>query len=356
MADGQADNSAPESLDDLAAFLVDNPMETGDRPPRKQGTDQGTAKPASKPTVQPQGDDKGADDAHHAPEPDDAEESPPEDDADEPSPEDEEEDDAEGDAKDRTSDGKKLYSVTVKGENGEDEQRKMTLDDLKKGVMLQHDYSRKRAADEQQKGEFAQRGIAALEGQRQRHIQQLNTNLRALQQIAGIRNSEEMLQLSQSDPNLYAQEQARQQVIYNFFGQTQQLIDAEIAESKRQQASLYQQEMAHAWGVLGNQGIDKPKLRKMFDDAKANYGFADEQFENVTDPRLVLMMRDANAYRDLKAKTAKVTKQAKDAPPLPKQRQATPRNERLVKAVDGRFKGGKATMNDLAAYIHLHKL
>lgn len=356
MADGQAANPAPESLDDLAAFLVDNPMETGDRPPRKQGPDQGTAKPASKPTVQPQGDDKGADDAHHAPEPDDAEEPPPEDDADEPPPEDEEEDDAEGDAKDRTSDGKKLYSVTVKGENGEDEQRKMTLDDLKKGVMLQHDYSRKRSADEQQKGDFAQRGIAALEGQRQRHIQQLNTNLRALQQLAGIRTPEEMQYLANTDPTVYAQEDARQRVIYGFMQQTQQVIDAEKAESDRQHKSLVEQQKAHCWGVLGNNGIDKPKLRKVFDDAKTNYGFSEEQFENVTDPRLVLMMRDANAYREIKAKTKAVTTKAQNAPPLPKQRQATPRNERLVKAVDSRFKGGKATMNDLAAYIHLHKL
>ena len=91
-------------------------------------------------------------------------------------------------------------------------------------------------------------------------------------------------------------------------------------------------------------------------ETTADQLFSEEQFEYVTDPRLVLMMRDAVAYRDIKAKTKAVTTKAQNAPPLPKQRQATPRNERLVKAVDSRFKGGKATMNDLAAYIHLHKL
>jgi hypothetical protein len=350
MSDGQADNTAPETMDDLAAFLVDNPLE-GDRPPREGRTDEGTeTKPASKTTPDDTGDTE--DDAHTAPDEDDEEPEPkkakPDEDEDD---EDEDEDDDK-----RTSDEKKLYPVTVKNDSGEDEKREVTLDELTKGYMRQADYSRKTAAGESSRQEFAQRGIAALENQRQRHAEALSANLRAMQKIAGLRTAEEMQYLANTDPSVYAQEQARQQVIHGFFQQTQQMIEGERAESQRQLKALQDQEMAHAWGVLGNQDIDKPKLRKIFDEGIKNYGFKPEHLAEVTNPQIVLMMRDANAYRELKAKTKAVTTKAQAAPPLPKPRQAAPRNERLAKQIDARFKGGNAKLSDLAAYIDVHKL
>jgi len=46
----------------------------------------------------------------------------------------------------------------------------------------------------------------------------------------------------------------------------------------------------------------------------------------------------------------------KDAPRLPAARQPVPRNEKLAKQIDARFKGGKAKLDDLAAYIAINKL
>jgi len=357
MPDGQADNSAPETLDDLAAFLVDNPIEGEGEPSRKQrdaATDKGTAKPASKTTASD--DDTAEDDAQSAPGANDTE-----DDTDEAEPEkkpkqaepEDDDDDAEDDDENRTSE--KTYRVTVKGEDGQDEQHTVTLDELTKGYMRQADYSRKTAAGETSRQDFAQRGIAALETQRQRHAEALQVNIRAIQQIAGLRTAEEMQYLANTDPALYTQEAARQHVILGVLNQTHQQISAERAESQRQLKALADQEMAHAWGVLGQKGIDKPKLRAIFDATAKNYGFTEDDFAGVTNPKLVLLMQDAKAYRDLKVKTASVTKQAQAAPPLPKQRQAAPKNERLSKQLDARFNGGRAKMDDLAAYLSLHK-
>jgi hypothetical protein len=48
----------------------------------------------------------------------------------------------------------------------------------------------------------------------------------------------------------------------------------------------------------------------------------------VTDPALVLLMRDAVAYQGLKDKKAEVTAKAKQAPKLP-QRQSVPKSEKV---------------------------
>jgi hypothetical protein len=70
----------------------------------------------------------------------------------------------------------------------------------------------------------------------------------------------------------------------------------------------------------------------------------------VTDPALVLLMRDAVAYQGLKDKKAEVTAKAKDAPKLP-QRQSVPKNEQVNQKLERRFSSGKAKLNDLAAFI-----
>jgi hypothetical protein len=65
---------------------------------------------------------------------------------------------------------------------------------------------------------------------------------------------------------------------------------------------------------------------------------------------MVQVMRDAVAYRALKAQKADVTKKVQAAPRLPT-RQAQPANERRDRELDAKFKSGKAKLNDLAAYL-----
>jgi hypothetical protein len=337
--DGQAESSAPETLDDLAAFLVDNPLDE-DQPPEKAPA----KKPASTDTRTRKDADTPDDDAAPAP---DTEEEP------EPDPDEEEDEDADKDAE-PTSERK--HKVTIKGEDGADEVVEVTDSELIKGYMRQADYSRKRNADEAQKTEMAQRTLGALETQRTRHVEQLQAYARSIQQLAGLRSPQEMAQLAQTDPAAWVAEQQRERLINNELQRVGESIQAEKAEAERIAEVTQQAAFQKAWGVLGQQGIDKPKLRKIYDDTKTHYGFTEEQLARVSDPALVLMMKDATAYRALKAKTAEVTQKAKDAPRLPPPRQPVPRNEQLAKRIDARFKGGKARLDDLAAYIAINKL
>jgi hypothetical protein len=341
MADGQA-ATAPETLDDLAAFFVDNPTDQPRPTPRDENT---TKPPEKKPSADtPEPGDTPEEDDKLAPEESEDEDAKADEDDD---------DESEEDAEKRTSE---KFKVTIKGEDGADVEEEVTLDELTKGYMRQADYTRKRQADEQVKGEFAQRGVAALETQRQRHIEQSQKQLALLRQASGVRSREEMAVLAQNDPALWAQEMERATWVNGIASQIEQTIQAEQAESQRQREALMTQQLAHAWGVLGQKGIDKPTLRKIYDGAAKHFGFSDEEFANVSDPRVVLMMRAANAYMEVKAKTKDVTQKAREAPRLPPQRQTVPRNEKLAKAIDARFKGGKAGVDDLAAYFAVHKL
>ena len=81
------------------------------------------------------------------------------------------------------------------------------------------------------------------------------------------------------------------------------------------------------------------------------YGFSVDDMKTITDHRLVKMMRDATAYRELKARAPEVTRKAQDAPRMPSSRQATPAQERHQAALSKPFVGGRAKLNDLAAYL-----
>ena len=337
--DGQAEPSAPESLDDLAAFLVDNPLDE-DQPPR----DAPAKKTVSTDTRAPKGEDTPATDTAPAPDTEEEPELPPD------------EDDDKDEDKDAEPTSERKHKVTIKGDDGADETVEVTDSELIKGYMRQADYSRKQAAAGQRETEVAQRTLGALETQRSRHVDTLQAYARSIQQLAGLKTPQQMAQLAQTDPAAWVAEQQREQLINNELARVGTDIQAEKAEAARIAEVTQQAQFQKAWGVLGQQGIDKPKLRKIYDEAKTNYGFTDDQLARVSDPALVLMMKDATAYRALKAKTAEVTQKAKDAPRLPPPRQPVPRNEQLAKRIDARFKGGKAKLDDLAAYFAINKL
>jgi len=107
--------------------------------------------------------------------------------------------------------------------------------------------------------------------------------------------------------------------------------------------------------VLGQQGIDKPKLQHIFETVAKDYGIGQERFATLNDPAVVMVMRDAVAYRELQRKTAEVKKKASTAPRLPQQ-QSVPRNETREKRVTERLRTGRGSRDDLAAFIAQNNL
>ena len=72
-----------------------------------------------------------------------------------------------------------------------------------------------------------------------------------------------------------------------------------------------------------------------------------EKFEQINDPRLVRIMRDAMAYQDLKKTTVPAKKPASKLPAARQNVQESPSAKRL----ESRFKSGRAKVNDLASFI-----
>lgn len=323
--DGQAE-LAPISTDELAQFLIDNP--------ESDGADE--TEDTNKPT-----------DA--APSNEDTEAPGTEDD----SPDDKSEEDSDEDKPDPTS-GRK-FKVTVKGEDGADIEQEVDEKELVAGYQRQADYSRK-TAELARREEQATEIVRAKVSEAQTHfVQRAQMAQAVVARLAGLRTPEEMLELSRVDPAGYVAEQARQQQVHSVIAGLENQWQQEQFRLQQEQQQALQQSFARCWGVLGQKGIDKPKLQHIFETVSKDYGISQDRFAMLNDPAVVMVMRDAVAYRELQKKTTEVKMKADTAPRLP-QKQSVPRNEPTEKRRVERLRSGRGSRDDLAAFIAQHNL
>lgn len=308
----------PLGLDDLAGFLADTP----ETDPIED--DDTTAEPAPDTDTADEADDQ---------------------------PGDPDEDD-EAEKTDPPTDRK--IKVQIKGDDGSDSEIEVSEAELASSYLRQSDYTRKTTA-------LAQRETQAVEFLREKHeevkadyLEKAEFTRAAVIQMAGLKNESEMAQLAQNDPAGWVTEQQRQLSIRNFLGQLDGQMRNERAQSQQQAQQQREQDLnqqfANTWGELAKEKIDRPALAKIYGDVNKTYGFSSEELGNVYDHRLVRMMRDATAYQALKSKAPEVTRKAQAAPPMPS-RTTTPAAERKTQAIENRFKGGRAKLSDLAAYL-----
>ena len=307
---GQGDN-APESMDDLADFLVDNPEADESEEVEEAATD--------------------------APD-EDADDSPAEDD------EESSEDEAEQPS------GRK-FKVTVKGEDGADQTLEVDDKELIAGYQRHADYTRKTQELGNKEREITQVLAKKHEEVQSYYVQQAQMARAAIQQLAGLRTPDEMAVLAQTDPAAWVQEQQRERAVHGVLAKIEQGLQQEKAQAEQRNEQNRQAALNTAWTVLKAEGIDPPKLQALYTKAADAYKFAPEELASLMDPKAVLVLRDAMAYRELKAKKAEVTKQAAKAPPLPAQRQTVPKQEQRMKSLNTRFASGKAKLTDLAAFL-----
>jgi hypothetical protein len=315
LQDGQADNG-PGDFDDLAQFLVDNPeADTEDE---------------SQPSEES---------------PEDNSEEQTED-----APADEEAEDAESEKPKEQTSGLK-FKVPVKGEDGSDTTIEVDEKELIAGYQRHADYTRKTQDLANREREVTQQVAAKLEEGRDHYLQQAQLARAAVLQLAGLKSPQEMAQLAQTDPAAWVAESQRANAIQSVLSQLEQGMthEQQLAQAKQQEEA--QREISRAWGVLGQQGIDKPKLVEIYDKVSTKYGIPKGMLEGLTNPQAVLIMRDALAYQGLKDKKAQVTAKVKEAPKLPPQRQSVPKNEQRNQQLNKRFATGKAKLGDLAAFI-----
>lgn len=321
--DGQAD-TAPVTTDDVAAFLLDNP----------DGIDE-------QEELEPNAD---------APEGEEPEENA-DAETDDENP-DEDGDDAE-DKPDPTSSRK--FKVTIKGDDGADLEQEVDEKELIAGYTRHSDYTRKTQQLAQREEQAVEVVRAKVTEAQSHYIQQAQMAQALVAQLAGMKSPEEMQHLAVNDPAAYVAEQARAQQIQHVIGGLQNRWQQEQFQRQQQHQEELQKSFSRCWGVLGQKGIDKPKLQHIFETVSKDYGIGTERFATLNDPAVVMVMRDAVAYRELQKKTADVKKKAATAPRLPQQ-QSVPRNETREKRVTERLRTGRGSRDDLAAFIAQNNL
>lgn len=244
-------------------------------------------------------------------------------------------------------------AVTIKGDDGE-ETIEVSEEELVKGYHRQASYTKSMQALAERENQAVQFLKGKHEEVRQHYLSQAELARQAVLSMAGLKTESEMAQLANSDPAAWVAENQRQNSVNNYLKQLDQQISGERekatkeAEAEREQvkAVMFQK----AWKELEKEKIDKPALMKIYEGASKSYGFSSEELGNVYDHRIVKMMRDAQAFRELKAKAPEVTRKVQAAPKLPS-KQASSAQDRRDKELDARFKGGRGKLKDLAQYL-----
>lgn len=303
---------APETMDDLADFLVDNPE--ADAFEEEEGAEPDASE-------------------------EDADESPAEDD----------EESSEEDAEQPSS---RKVKVTVKGEDGADQTLEVDEKELIAGYQRHADYTRKTQELSNREREITQVLAKKHEEVQSHYVQQAQMARAAIAQLAGLKSPDEMALLAQTDPAAWVQEQQRERAVQGVLSQIEQGLQREQAQREQMQEQNRRAALEHEWQELAGHGITKPVLQDLVTKASTHYGAPMEQIASRVEHALeALILKDAIAYRELKAKKAEVTKQAAKAPPLPTPRQSVPRNEQRMKTLNNRFASGKAKLGDLAAFL-----
>lgn len=220
------------------------------------------------------------------------------------------------------------------------------------GKQLQGDYTRKTqelASREKQAAEIVQNEL----NQGRQHINQALQQAQAvIQAVGGFMDPAQLAQLAETDPAAWIQANARQQQLSAYLGQVQQQAQALEQQAKQAEAQRMEAAKQEAWQRLNAEGIDRKGLEKLWADARQTYDLTDERLSAAVDADSWLVLRDAIAYRQLKAQTPAVTKKVAEAPQLPKAKQPMPQEVR--QKLDARkavTRKGGASMRDLAAFI-----
>lgn len=272
------------------------------------------------------------------------------DEADEVSDESTAEDDEES-SEDAEQQATRKHKVTVKGDDGADQEIEVEEKELIAGYQRHADYTRKTQELGNREREVTQALAQKHQEVQSHYLQQAQMARAAIFQFAGLKSSQEMAALAQTDPAAWVQEQQRAQAVQGVLSQIEQGIQQEKAKQDEQQQQAVAEAHQKAWTVLKAEGFDTPKLKSLYDKAAKAYNLTEADLATVMDPKAVLVLRDAVAYQELKAKKAEVKKQADKAPPLPAQRQSVPKSEQRLKTLNKRFASGRAKLSDLASYI-----
>lgn len=221
------------------------------------------------------------------------------------------------------------------------------------GRNLQGDYTRKTqelVSREKEAAAFFQRELDAGRQHVQQAIQQAHALIQA---TGGFMDPSQLAALAETDPQAWIQANARQQQLQTYLGQLQQRQQALEQQAQQAEAQRIEAAKREAWQRLDAEGVTREGLAKLWNDAKTAFPFLDDQkLSAVLDAESWLVLRDAVAFRQLKAQKPQVAKKAAEAPKVPETKRPMSKDDRARldarKAVQRR---GGANLRALAAFI-----
>jgi hypothetical protein len=327
--DGQG-GDAPTTYDDLADFIVDNP--------KADAIDEGL-----------QSSDDPDEDSDKSEETESSEED--EDQSDDDKSEEEESEDAK-----KQATGLK-FKVPVKGEDGADTTIEVDEKELIAGYQRHSVFTQKTQALAAKEREAVQLVSTKLEEGRTHFMQEAQKVHATIRQLAALRSPEEMAVLAHTDRDAWIAERQRAEMVQSTLGQLEQQMQTHQQQAAQMSMQQLQEQRRLASEELARvDNLDDDAVIKIFQAVQKAYGFPAERFQQVREAGLVRMMRDAAAYKDLLTKRDAVKKKVADAPRLPTQRQAPPKQVQANKSLDQRFRTGKANVKDLGAWMAANKL
>lgn len=323
--DGQA--QAPESLSDLASFIGDTPETESPEVDEAETSDELTEEFDTS--------DEESDGQEESDDGSDEEMSDEEEADDTPAPE-------------------RKVKVTVKGDDGTDQELEVDESELVKSYMRQSDYTRKTQELSQRESQAVELLTGKYQQFQQDFLAKAEASRAAIVQLAGIRSENEMAQLAQTDPAAWVAENQRQQSIYAVLNQMDQQISQERQRMQAQQEQMIQQQRAElyqkSWAELQKDGVDRDRLAKAYESASKTYGFSQEELGTILDHRQVRVMLDALAYRELKAQKPQVQQKVSAAPKMPN-KSTTTAQRKADQQLEAKFRNGRAKLNDLASFL-----
>ena len=222
---------------------------------------------------------------------------------------------------DETEEYEEQEYYTVKN-NGVEED--VTLDELVAGYSRQSDYTKKTTDLANQRKEFEQQKEALLQERNAlaQGLQQLNQKLS--NEIQNEPTKEYWDNLYNTDPlefikqkDDYRDKQLELQKVQQAQNQLQQQQAAEQQQQMQKHLAAEQEKLVKAIPEWKDEKVAEIDKRNIVTFAK-RYGFNDQELNNATDHRAILMLRMAMMYDALESKKPLVKKKLKKAPKMTK--------------------------------------
>lgn len=246
-------------------------------------------------------------------------------------------------------------AATVKFDDGQE----ITVEELRKGYLRQSDYTRKRQQAVSEQQEAQAKFTQEVTDTRQR----IATDTQSLRQYFESR----IKAISDSDPVLGGQIQSELANLKQYEAQQRQAVEANQKQLQDQQQEATAKANLDTLQTLMPELWDTDKAQEFSDGAVSalqdQYGFTSDEatgavtraFQGALDPRELLILKDAIAYRKLQADKPKAEAKAKDARPMRKskrQNTRTTQDQRYADDVNRLRKTGRPE-DAAAAFLNI---